>query len=79
MTIETKFNIGQEVFYVEHGNIVSGIVQHILITIRKPIHGMISIKTIYVVNSTELTDIECFATPNDLLKHIERKVSKIKL
>lgn len=79
MKIETKFNVGQEVFYIEHGNIISGIVQNISITIRKPIDGIISIKTIYVVNSTELTDIECFATPNDLLKHIERKISKIKL
>ena len=79
MEIETKFNVGQDVFYIEHGNIISGEITNITIKVRRITSYVISVNTEYKVNNKNLTDIECFATPQDLLKHIEKQLQNAKM
>ena len=82
MKIETKFNTGQEVFYIEHGNIISGTITNIIIKARHALENPFNIdafvNTVYKVNGKSLTPIEIFATPTELLKHIEKQLSNVK-
>lgn len=83
MTIETKFNIGQKVFYIEHGYIRSETITNITIKVRRAadksvgIGGFVNIT--YTANDKILSDIEIFATPTELLKHIEKQLPNAKL
>lgn len=83
MTIESKFNIGQEVFYIEHGYIVTGTITNITIEVRQAADRSLGIaafiNTLYKVSGKSLSDIEIFATPTELLKHIEKQLPNVKM
>lgn len=79
MTIETKFNVGQEVFYIEHGNVISGEITNITIKIRRIMPNVLANLTLYKVNNKNLTDIECFDTPQNLLKYIEKQLENVRM
>ena len=83
MKIETNFDIGQEVFYIEYGNIISGTITNIIIKVRQSVDRSLGIgafiNTVYKVNGKSVSDIEIFATPTELLKHIEKQLPNAKM
>lgn len=83
MTIETEFNIGQKVFYIEHGYIRPGTITNIIIKVRQAVDRSVGIdgfiNIVYTIDDKSLSDTEIFATPTELLKHIEKQLPNAKL
>ena len=76
ISIDTKFNIGDEVYYVKRGNICSAIVNHLQAVFVKA--DKVYCNTTYRLKSTLEDDLlqedffesKLFATKEELLKHL---------